>query len=163
MIRVTATVPVDILDAIDDQMAKTPGIMQTAWKRALGQIRSQILSELSREPDKPRYPLRWKSPRQRRAVMAKLRREGNLPYQRTHRLARGWQVDFRDVADGGIMQVYNNVPYADFVQGDSAQPMHLDTGWIQAAPVITKWEDVAADRLISTWFVVSDPFAGIPR
>ena len=163
MIRLGVLVPTDILEAISDQIGRTPRLMQTAYKRQLSRLRSQILADLRQEPGKPRYPLRWKSERQRRFVMAKLSREGNLPYQRTHRLSKGWDIVFTDTADGGVMSAFNETPYARFVQGDDAQPFHLDTNWIQAADVIVKWEDVAADRLITTWFVVSDPFAGVPQ
>jgi len=163
LISVGVLVPLDILAAIDDQMGKTPRLMQVAFKREVSRLRTQILVELAVEPGPPKYPLRWKSNRQRRAVMAKLRSEGNLPYQRTHRLVRGWRADYLDTSDGGLMRVYNEAPYAEFVQGDNAQPFHLDSGWVQAAPVLTKWEDRASDRLIEIWFTVSDPFAGVPQ
>lgn len=65
----------------------------------------------------------WFSDRQRRYVMAAIRRgEIVIPYNRTQTLANGWQRD-------GV-RVVNNVPYAKFVQGDGTQSRHESlVGW----------------------------------
>jgi len=162
-IKADVQAALDVLSAIDDQMGKTPGLMQTAYKRQVSRIRSRMLQELRAEPGKPKYPIRWTSARQRRKVMAMLRKAGNLPYQRTHELSRGWQVDYVDTGSGGILTAYNNSPIASFVEGDNQQGYHKNTGWLYAPDIIVKYSDIATDALISTWFVVSDPFAGIPQ
>lgn len=44
-------------------------------------------------PGKPvTYPIQWDSDKQRMFVMAKLRRENNLPYKRTGAYVNGWKV-----------------------------------------------------------------------
>lgn len=161
MISVSVTVPVDVLDAIADAAQQSPKLMETAFKRQISRLKRQVLDELADEPGKPKYPLRWKSARQRRFVMAKLRRENNLPYQRKHQLAKGWRVTDDVLSEGGLFAVENATPYARFVQGDDAQPFHLDTGWTQVGEVVSKYREIAEERLIQTWFTVADPSAGI--
>jgi hypothetical protein len=154
MIRIETVVDSDIIKAYRDLARDMPKVTQKAFKGIVQRYSTKMLKELSTEPGKPRYPLRWKSARQRRYVMAKLRREGNLPYQRTHKLARGWRVDTKATGNEGYMRVYNDVPSAVFVQGDFAQPMHLDTGWPQAAEVFVKYEELMVDDLIQTWYAL---------
>lgn len=162
-IKADVRAALDVLSAIDEQLQKTPGLMQTAFKREVGRIRSQMLAELRVEPGKPKYPIRWTSSRQRRAVMAKLRKAGNLPYQRTHELSHGWRVDYTETADGGILTAGNETPYASFVVGDDQQGFHKDTGWLKAPDILEKWSEIVTDRLIQTYITVADPFAGVPR
>jgi hypothetical protein len=159
-IRQDVTVDLDILDAIEDTARTSPGRMKTAYRRNVGRLRSRLLSRLQVEPGSPRYPLRWKSARQRRYVMAKLRREGNLPYQRTGKLLQSYDVELVDDGSGAILSVVNTSPVARFVVGDDAQPFHLDTGWIQMADAVSDARQEAEDLLIDTWYTVSDPFAG---
>lgn len=157
-------VPTDVFAAIADTAQKSPRLMQTAVTRVTARLRTRILKELRTVPPPPKYPLRWKTERQRRYVMKKLRAEGNLPYQRTGELAQGWMVDHIPEGDnGGLLSVYNNVPYARFVQGYDMQPFHIDSGWKDAQMVVSDARVEAESVLISTWFTVADPLAGIPR
>lgn len=158
----TVTVSTDVLDAIDEAARQSPKLMATAFKRATGRLRSRMLAELRKEPDLPSHPLRWASERQRRYVMAKLRAENNLPYQRTGRLLRAWDVDFEPDGAGGLFVVSNDATdsdgkaYARWVVGDDAQMMHLDTGWVQGAEVVSDYRVEAEEVLIQTWFTVAD-------
>lgn len=163
MIRVNVTVETDILDAIADTALRSPKLMQTAFKRNVSRLRSRILDDLQQDPGPVHYPIRWKSERQRRFVMAKLRSEGNLPYERTGALQAGYRIVAIDDGEGGILQVTNNVPYANFVVGDDAQPFHLDTGWRQVGTAIANYREEAEDVLIQTWFTVTDATAGVFR
>jgi hypothetical protein len=155
MIKLAMTVDVDVLEAIADAAKTAPRRMNKAYKRRVKTIRQNVLDELRETPGKPRYPLRWKSDKQRKFVMAKLRREKNLPYQRTGMLEAGWTTEILDQKDGAIFQVQNRLPFARFVQGDDAQPFHLDTGWPQAADIVSKWREKATDLLIETWGLVA--------
>lgn len=137
--------------------------MNTAYKRAVGRLRQQITEELSREPGKWAGKRRWKSERQRRFVMAKLRRDNNLPYQRSHRLSKSWTTDLVTGTEGGVFTVENDTPYMRFVQGDDAQPMHLDSGWPQEGVIISKYRELAEEILIQTWFTVADIHAGVEQ
>ncbi len=88
--------------------------------------------------------------------MAKLREEGNLPYTRTHKLSKGWKADVVLTDAGGTFSISNAAPETVYVQGDLAQPFHLDTGWPQAAPIITKYAALLEDVLIDSWFTIID-------
>lgn len=153
----------DVLDAINDQMRRTPGLMQTAVQRQLRNTRRRILPTLrALEPGPPRYPLRWKSDRQHRFVMAKLRREGNLPYQRTGDLLRRYDLTLTSSDAGGVFTLTNDAPQAPFVIGNAQQPYHIDTGWEFIGVTANRVQDTVTEDLIETWFTVSDPFAGVP-
>lgn len=162
MISVTLTVDADILEAIDVAARDAPKLMQTAYDRQTRRLRSQLKEELAAYPPQPKYPLRWKSDRQRRYVMALLRRTNNLPYKRTNRLGKGWKVTVVSDNANGVLMVENEVSYARFVQGDDAMPYHLDTQWPQLAPIISEFREQAEERLIQTWFSIIDPRAGVP-
>lgn len=89
----------------------------------------------------PSYPLRWKSKKQRIAVMIRLREEGNLPYRRTGRLASAWSYGVK--AD--TITIANNARdsktgkfIAPFVIGTFQQPFHKDTGWQKRSASIEK-------------------------
>lgn len=156
MFKAKVTIATDVLDAIDDAARQSPKLMQTAFRRATRRLRSRMLADLRKTPGRPHYPLRWKSEKQRRFVMAKLRAEGNLPYQRTGRLEASWYVEFEPDADGGLFVVGNEASYARYVVGDDAQPFHLDTGWVQGADVVSDYRVEAEEVLIQTWFTVAD-------
>lgn len=155
MIRIDVAVDTDVLDAIEDAVKTAPRRMNKAYKRRVKTIRQNILDELREDPGPVKYPFGWKSERQRRFVMAKLRREKNLPYKRTGALRAGWMTNIRDKSDGAIFEVENRALYARFVQGDDAQPGHLRTGWPQAADIVSKWREKATDLLIDTWASVA--------
>jgi hypothetical protein len=156
MFKAKVTVATDVLDAIDDAARQSPKLMQTAFRRATKRLRSRMLADLRKTPGRPHYPLRWKSDKQRRFVMAKLRAEGNLPYQRTGKLEAGWYVEFEPDASGGLFVVGNDAAYARYVVGDDAQPFHLQTGWVQGADVVSDYRVEAEEVLIQTWFTVAD-------
>jgi hypothetical protein len=118
---------------------------------------SRELQRLQVKPGSPRYPLDWQSDKQRRYVMAKLRRENNLPYKRTDKLINSYDVELADDTSGGaILSVVNTDPKARFVVGDDAQRMHMQTGWVQIADVVSDARVEAEDLLIETWFTVVD-------
>lgn len=156
VIKVKVTIDLDVLQAIANTAQKSPKLMQTAYDRNTRRLRSRIVERLAAEPGTPQYPIRWKSDKQRRYVMAKLREEGNLPYQRTHALSEGWKAVVEQDGSGGIMTVTNPSPIARYVQGDDAQPFHLDTGWKQVGDVISDARVEAEEVLIQTWFTVTD-------
>src|SRR5690348_2042276 len=88
MFNVKLDIDDDIVQAIDETLKTAPGIMNTLVKRRFGKIKSKALARLRAEP--ALWPKgkrrRWKSERQRKYVIAKLREDDNLPYLRTHKL-----------------------------------------------------------------------------
>lgn len=161
MLTITVTVDTDILDAIAETARQSPRRMQTAYHRATVRLRKRLLDALQAEPGAPSYPIRWKSQRQKRAVLRKLRLAGNLPYQRSHALVKQWKVALLSDGTGGILEATNASPYVDWVQGDFTQPFHLDTGWPQAGALLSKYRVEAEEVLIQTWFTINDDLAGV--
>lgn len=159
MISASLKVDTDILDAINDTARKSPGLMATAYGRQITRRKSALLKELRTEPGSPNYPIRWTSERQRRFVMAKLKREGNLPYRRTHGLVNAWEAEFNPQT--GEVTVSNPVPSAVYVVGEQQQGFHRDTGWRDYEDVLADAVVLASDILIETWYVIADPTAGI--
>jgi hypothetical protein len=157
------TPPTDVIEAMNSQLEASPMLMQRSYRRAMVRVGQNALSELSVEPGTPHYPLLWKSARQRRFVMALLREQGNLPYQRTHMLSESWRYLIDDLESGGEFSVFNTDPTARYVIGDDAQPYHLETGWTQAAPVLMRYMELAESVAVDTWFTIVDEFGGIPR
>jgi len=151
MFRVQVQNDTDVLQAWRAQLSKTPALMQEAQARVLRTYRQDIIDDLTNYPGKPRYPLRWKSERQRRYVMAKLRRENNLPYRRTGQLAAGWRVVSNTRGDIGEIAILNSTAYVRYVQGDDAQPFHRDTGWPQFALIFAAWEPRLQDAFITEY------------
>jgi hypothetical protein len=146
----------DILRAVRDDAQTAPDRMRLQMGLvARGPIAQQLIKALSTEPPKHSGKVRWKSDKQRRFVLAKLRREGNLPYRRSHRLSRGWTVSLENLQEGdGILRIQNRERSVEFVQGDHTQPYHLDTGWPQAAVVIRQFEPRLEDEVINRWYKV---------
>src|SRR5258707_2864160 len=137
MIRQTATInnkPVEDLIAYLDGYAQVVNEESTI---AFEQIHPTFLGELKTQPGKVVYPIAWTSDRQRKFVMAKLRAENNLPYQRTGNLANSWEVTKSGSGVQITVVVQNKNPAAKFVYGSLAksnpgrfqQRFHVNTGW----------------------------------
>lgn len=150
----------DIIEALADQMQKTPALLRTALKRQGTRFKTRILGELRTEPGSPNYPLRWKSEKQRRAFFATNGFGRGIGAPRTHALSRGWRVDIDD-SQFLNLDVYNVENYATYVIGDDQQPFHIDTGWLYAPRILAAERERFEDVLIDTYFTVADPTAGI--
>ena len=153
----------DVLDAMQRRVVAAPALVEGAYRRQVVRVRPKLLSKLRAYPGAPKYPLRWKSARQRRAFFATNGFGGGIPYQRTGKLGAGWNIDITPLAEGGQVVLSNTQSYMPFVQGDSTQPFHLDTGWPQMGPIVAEIRQELDDRLVETWFTLTDPTAGVPR
>jgi hypothetical protein len=84
--------------------------------------------------------------------MARIR-EGSItiPYQRTNTLKDGWQVRGLPYKP----QIYNDVPYSQFVHGDTEQSRHEKAvGWRKFAEVVRtniKGAIREAQRAVDEW------------
>ena len=149
MIRVTSkisTAPIDALSGfLDSQNQIVGGITAFIYDT----YSPELLRALQEQPPPAKKPIEWTSAKQRRYVMAKLREENNLPYQRTGKLAASWQV--QTVSSGGTFQIIvrNDAPPAKYVYGTLArnfdmalrfkQRFHTNTGWIDAGEITWFW------------------------
>lgn len=163
MIKFSSDIPFDIFDAIQEQAQKLPALVKRGLPRVTRPIDNRMLAELTYEPPVWTKKRRWNSLKQMRAFFATNGFGGGIPTRRTGALIRAWRVLTKFSVDGGEIIAENTSPHADFVQGDRAQMMHLDTGWPQAAPIYAKYLPVYEDALIEFWFTVADPLAGIPK
>lgn len=152
MIRATATADTSIIDDLIYQVQNHDKIVAEIGTEVHRQYEGDALAHLRAEPGPPKYPLAWASEKQRRFVMAKLTRENNLPYRRSHDLSQAWEVIIK--IEGGVLRfvIENPAPGAKFVYGSLAkdlsaaarfqQPFHADTGWQQASVTARYWLDV---------------------
>lgn len=93
-----------------------------------------------------------KRKRQLRAIFAKLK-NGEIPYRRTRRLARGWRMDTRSVSTDMSVAVTNAVSYAHWVQSQERQTeYHRLTGWRTAEMVL----DQTQARVVNIVFEALD-------
>lgn len=157
----------DILDAIEDGARQAPGRFKNDIPRYLRAFKSRNLIKIRRaiplRLTQANYPLRWKSRKQQRYVMMKLRREGNLPYDRSGLLEESYDITVKLDNNGGVFELTNTAAHARFVIGDDQQPFHIDNGWQSIARQSNDLRDELEDGLIETWYTAVDPFAGIPR
>lgn len=116
-------------------------VLQPAFLAAGHHLRSLI----AQYPGPVKYPIRWKSAKQKRWYFAN--RRGALPYVRqtdpdSQRLGPSWAVS----QDGLRVVVGTRVTYAPFVQdADRQQPFHHDTGWVTDREAVEK---LIADEVI---------------
>lgn len=142
-------VDTDVLDAYQEAIRKAPSrARRAAGLIARGDRAQRLLSRLATYPPKPSYPLRWKSAKQRRYVMAKLRRENNLPYQRTGELGRSYGVS---LYPNGEISLTTISPYYQYVQGEDQQPFHIDTGWEYVPAIVAEEREGFSADMIDAW------------
>lgn len=85
MIEITTTVR----EAIE-KMKRLPRQWYGTTLDILAEASEEIRRIMSRPGLPVRYPIEWDSDKQKWYVIGKLRREGNLPYERTNAHSQGW-------------------------------------------------------------------------
>jgi hypothetical protein len=158
MIEVALQVDSKFLRTISRNIKQAPARVQNAVKGRKGRLANKALRQLTKEPGKPVYPIRWASIRQRKAFFASRGFGRGIPTQRTGALLKAWEVIFSKSKDGGIIALSNDNPAMPFVQGSRAQPFHLDTGWVQVDDVVDDFMKEAGDVVVEQWFGAGDPF-----
>lgn len=145
------------LREVELRIKQIPQRFHNAMKGREGRLANRALDRLTREPGRPIYPLRWASERQRRAFFASQGFGGGIPTRRDGSLLEGWRVEYVILNDeaGGIL-LYNDDPAVEFVQGDLAQPFHLDTGWVQIDDVVDDFYREAGDQAVEIWYQVTE-------
>jgi hypothetical protein len=142
MIGVTVKIDRTAFEQIVDNAINGPKRTFERFGQAVAAVGDATIKKLSTEPGRPRYPIRWTSERQRKFVMAKLRRMGQVPYQRTGAYAAAWQWQAQTTQDGGLFTIFNDAktsrgePLEQYVQGVNQQGFHKDTGWIPTSAIM---------------------------
>jgi hypothetical protein len=120
------------------QNAPVPTVVS---KAALDASLKQAQEFYKTPKNKPRYPLRWKSDKQRIAVIIRLKEEGNLPYKRTGRQDSSWRVSVKTneiTISNEARDPKTGKFYAVFTIGAWQQPFHKDTSWTKRTTTIEK-------------------------
>lgn len=126
---------------------------------AVNKNEPRFQQRISKQPGKPRYPLRWKSERQRRAFFATNGFGKGIPYRRTGKLARAWVMEATRQQRGAGLLIQNPAKAARFVSGSLArkqtaalrfkQPFHADTGWLNASPIVLDTVDAVQQDFVA--------------
>jgi len=139
-------------------VAKLRGADEAAFRfvrgELLGRVRKRALRELRRAPrpnNASDYPLVWRSERQRRYVMAKLRREDNLPYQRSGRLTRSWMLIAKRDGRASLLEIKHPGRVVDFVMGRAPYRQPMFPRW-QTYQDILEREAVRVERDVRAWW-----------
>lgn len=154
MISLSITVDDDIIVAYQELFRDLPKLSQRAFRGEITRVTRPMLDELTATPGPPQYPIRWKSERQRRAFFASNGFGRGIPTQRSGALQEAWSVEVVGGQFDMDVLVDNDLPYAQYVQGDDQQPFHADTGWPLAAPIVDRYSELVGDALINTWFSI---------
>lgn len=136
-----------------DRRAVSRAVAKHVERVIAPQVERRMNRTLQLLPGKPKYPIRWASDKQRRYVMAMLRKKDNLPYKRTGKLAKGWQVlaVFNPKNNSGTLTVDNPADIAKYVYGPDQQPFHRDTGWEYFPMWAGKERSLAMKQLMDIW------------
>lgn len=115
-------------------------------------LAQRALRRLTQQPGPPRYPIRWKSRRQRRAFFATKGFGRGIPTRRTGGLVAGWQVRYSKQGQLHTLTLANPVPSMQFVQGQAQQPFHKDTGWARWDTETGQFVKESSDAVVQGFF-----------
>ena len=138
--------------ALKKHLSQTSDIVAGIVLRTVNesQLGSDILSDFQAEPGSVHKPIEWTSAKQRRYVMMKIRKgEIKSPYVRSHVLSKGWKFfATRESKNTTTLNLENDTPYADYVEGKHQQRFHANTGWFQDVSLARKWLPVIRKAII---------------
>jgi len=161
-IEYSITVEDMALEALKDAIARSPQTMRKfVYKTVRNHLMNTTIKELRTPAPPPQYPLTWRSPAQRRATIAKLRKENNLPYQRTGELERGWKVEVDSNAQDTLLSISNDVPYVNQVMGVYPERQPMFPQWGVYPLIILEGQEWAQNAIIEEWFSIVEPQKGV--
>lgn len=150
--------------AIDQQITAVEHLqtrVTTAVERVHARNQAPFLRALQVEPRRRRYPqeypLEWTSEKQRKAYWASNGFGKGIPYRRSGRLSKSWQLFLLPTANGVTINVRNSARYSHYVVGrlrqrgrNPQQRFHIQTGWQKASLTMDLWtqryrDDFAAE------------------
>lgn len=99
-----------VRQGLEDLDKAIPDIGRKRIYAAMVRIRRRLAAHVRR----PTYPIDWDSDKQRRFVLALLRRQGNLPYRPTGRYEKNWQI----VKQENGYSIENDTGFAKYLSGD---------------------------------------------
>jgi hypothetical protein len=138
---------IDSISVVDTTVKATavfsrefPSVVAEAAQEAAVRVTPK-LRLLANAPRPVKYPIQWKTERQRRAFFASDGFGKGIPYQRTGTVAQGWRIEADRVDNATVLAISNPVSYAKFVYGTTEdpkaqQPFHVATGWSNANTLV---------------------------
>lgn len=154
MVNFTVKFDDDVFVEFSQQIAAAPTTLNIY---ATTQIRKQVEDYVVRElvtvqVPKPTYPMKWKSEKQRRYVMAKLRKAGNIPYERSGKFQKAWKVTAVRDKSGSLIAVSNDSGITEYIAGSGSERQPMFPQWYNYEDVLLKAEVLATDMAINAWY-----------
>lgn len=160
MFRLRLTVDSGIIQGVRRTIQAAPTKMRRAFKAVSKEVQEGAISELKAlEPGPAKHPIRWTSEKQRRYVMRKLRKRGQIPYVRTGGLVNAWRARQYTTESGGFITITNDASIYPYVMGDPdradwQQQFHVITGWPTPDRILEVkrlWSARGALRIVKIW------------
>jgi hypothetical protein len=158
MVSFTVKYDKKVFDELQKQIAAAPTTMNIYTTTT---IRKEIENFVTRKLvnvniPRPTYPLVWRSERQRKFVMAKLRKSGNLPYKRTRDFQKAWKTIA--VKNGGesVLSVSNDSNITEYVSGSSSDRQPMFPQWYHYEDALLEAEELATDLAINAWYDIGE-------
>ena len=164
MVTVSLTIDMAALDGIDQYLDEIKQIAEEESVNAYLKYVAPVMAELTKQIAPPNYPIQWTSDKQRKFVMALLRRKARelgLPddapinYQRTGDIQDNWETKIKIVPTGTRMEFTNPTPYTKFVFGSLNQRSLSEARQTQ--------QGFHADRYPLAAAVIGDGFASMKQ
>lgn len=153
--RLEMDIPTDVFEAVSETKKASP-LMRRVWEQNTRGIANQLLSVVAKPPGAVKRPIQWASEKQRKAYFASNGFGKGIPYKRSGKLQRGWEVKYSYASNEGILTLENPASITPFVQGSLQQPFHRNTGWPRADLEAAKFEDDLENATIDSWLIVVD-------
>lgn len=136
--------------AYQELAANASDFVDTITTRTINEdVAPVMLPDFQQEPGPAVHPIAWTSPKQRRYVMAMIRKGViRSPYVRTHALSQSWKLMLVYDPNGIVSVVMvNTSSVVDFVEGNRQQGFHADTGWFYANDKAQEWVGIITDEM----------------
>lgn len=148
-------IPKDVFVPVQE-LAKSSPLMQRVWVQNTRGIANELLRVVSKPPGVVKRPIQWASEKQRKAYFASNGFGKGIPYKRSGKLSRGWEVKYTFSGSEGIISLENPASITPYLQGSLQQPFHRNTGWPRADLEAAKFEDDLENATIDSWLIVVD-------
>lgn len=142
------------LDEVMEKLGRvaSPATLTRGMRKAVNLVQAHVATY----PPASRKPMVWASERQRRYVMAMIRRGRiQVPYRRTGTLGRRWTTEVVTEGADVVGKVGNNTVYGPYVMGREQQaayhsgtwPIAVEVAAVQRPAIVQCFMDAATDAL----------------
>jgi hypothetical protein len=163
---ITISVDDDISEVLIEDLKTAPRKFRKLYRTRINALAQTTLRKLQQPAPKVRYPIQWKSEKQRRFYFWSKGAGKGIPSKRTGALQAGWKVIDESDFTQGLFTIYNDattrdfftgaiVYYEQYVTGENQQPFHRNTGWIRSQDILADALVDAEDLIIETWAFVN--------